>query len=282
LYLGLVVVDGFGLDIHRLLTTTKTIFMFLIHSINLEMEKIEQHKKVAEIKGTYEQIALAYNRVRSKPWRECLEFIKTFDCSGWILDIGCGSGRHSLASALQGHQTVGIDFSKNMLKIAHQKLKSASPSNFHPVLADASQLPFKSDLFTHILYIATLHNLPSRSLRIRSLNEIRRVMKPGGKCLISVWKRLQSRFLSQVITTYLRKIIGMKEDFEVSVPWKINDSLVYRYFYLYSAKQLKKDINEAGMNILSFSKAKIGAHVLSDNYFVTVTKNPGREMSDII
>lgn len=275
-------VDGFGPDIHRLLTTTKTIFMLLIDCINLEMEKIKQHKKVTEIKDTYEQIALAYNRVRSKPWRECLDFVKTFDCSGWILDIGCGSGRHSLASALKGHQTVGIDFSKNMLKIAYQKLKSAPSSNFHPVLADATQLPFKSASFTHILYIATLHNLPSRSLRIRSLNEVRRVMKLGGECLISVWKRMQSRFLLRIIVTYLRKIIGLKGSFEVLVPWKINNSLFYRYFYLYSAKQLRKDINEAKMDILSFSKVKIGARVLSDNYFVTVTKIPGREIGESV
>lgn len=244
------------------------------------MKNLEQYKKIAEVKHTYEQIALIYNRVRAKPWKECLNFIQSFDSEGWVLDVGCGSGRHMLASVLQGHETAGIDFSRNMLRIANRKLKSTSFNIYHLVLADASQIPFRNDSFAYILHIATLHNLPSRPLRVRSLNEVGRVLKSGGRCLISVWKRLQFRFLSTAITIYLRKIIGLKGDFEVLVPWKKNDSLVYRYFYLYSATQLRKDIKDAKIGILNFSKVKIGARVISDNYFVTVTKAKKGRMND--
>lgn len=241
------------------------------------MKNGEEHRKVLEVKDSYERIAVGYNRVRTKPWKECVDFVQSFNSSSLVLDVGCGSGRHTLASVLQGHETIGVDFSKNMLRAANKKLKSASPHIFHLVLADASHLPFRNELYAYILYIATLHNLPSPSLRVKSLSEINRVLKTRGKCLISVWKRLQFRFLSKVITTYLRKISGIKGDFEALVPWKTNGSSVSRYFYLYSARQLRKDIKEAKLKILNFSKIRIGTRMISDNYFVTVTKTKTNE-----
>lgn len=237
------------------------------------MKNCEELNKTLETRESYEQIATSYNRVRTKAWKECVDFIQSFNPGSLVLDVGCGSGRHTLASVLQDQETIGVDFSKNMLRMANKKLKSASISHriFHLVLADVSRLPFRNCVFSYVLYIATLHTLPSPSLRVESLKEINRVLKAGGKCLISVWKRLQSRFLSKVITTYFRKIFRIKGDFEILVPWKLDGSSILRYFYLYDAKQLKQDIMEAQLHILDFSKVRIGAKVVSDNYFVTVT-----------
>jgi len=238
------------------------------------MNDAHECREVLEIRNSYERIAANFNRVRAKPWKECVDFIQGFNPRSLVLDVGCGSGRHTLASVSRGHETIGIDFSENMLKTANVKFRStkALPRVFHLVLAEASHMPFRNNTFDYILYIATLHNLPSRSLRIGSLREINRILKTKGKCLISVWKRLQFRFLLKVITIYLRKILGMKQDFEVQVPWKVDSSTVPRYFYLYSEKQIVEDIKAAELNILNFSSVKIGAQLMSDNYFVTVTK----------
>jgi ubiquinone/menaquinone biosynthesis C-methylase UbiE len=240
----------------------------------IDMATAEAYRKIINVKESYEQIATGYNRVRAQPWKECVNFIKNLNACSLLLDLGCGNGRHTVASVSQGYETVGVDFSKNMLRIAKNKLKStnASVDMYHFVLADVSHLPFKDDSFDAILYIATLHNLPTRSFRVKSLYEIGRVLKSKGRCLISVWKRFQFRFLFTLIKTYLKKIAGMSGDFEVSLPWKINSLLVNRYYYLYDAKQLRKDIEEAKLNILNFLKVKIGARVVSDNYIVIVTK----------
>jgi ubiquinone/menaquinone biosynthesis C-methylase UbiE len=238
------------------------------------MARSKAYRDIVKVKESYDQIAIGYNRVRAQPWKECVNFVRSFNAGSLVLDLGCGNGRHTMSSVLQGHETIGVDFSKNMLTVAKKKLKSiqASVDIFHFVLADISHLPFRNDSFDNILYIATLHNLPARSLRIESLHEVRRVLKAGGKCLISVWRRLQFRFLFAVVKTYLKKIVGMEEDFEVYLPWKMDGLLVHRYYYLYNAKQLRKDIKETGMNIVNFSKVKIGTRIISDNYFVTITK----------
>ncbi len=139
-------------------------------------------------------------------WEELIGKVK----GNKILDIGCGNGRHVLASVSQGHETIGIDFSRNMLLAANRKLRSASLENFHLVLADASHLPFKEKSFRNVLYLATLHNIPNDVQRIKSLNEVNRVLLPSGVCLISVWKRLQFRFLPVIIKTYVRKALCLE------------------------------------------------------------------------
>lgn len=42
-----------------------------------------------------------------------------------ILDIGCGTGRHSLELAIRGYKVTGVDFSSAMLDVARQKAEKA-------------------------------------------------------------------------------------------------------------------------------------------------------------
>jgi len=42
-----------------------------------------------------------------------------------VLDLGCGTGGHALILAKRGYEIVGVDRSKEMLKIARDKAKSA-------------------------------------------------------------------------------------------------------------------------------------------------------------
>jgi len=58
-----------------------------------------------------------------------------------ILDIGCGTGRHSIELTKRGYTVVGIDLSESLLKRAKEK---ASEQNLHIVFQkhDARNLPF--------------------------------------------------------------------------------------------------------------------------------------------
>ena len=58
-----------------------------------------------------------------------------------ILDIGCGTGRHSIELAKRGYTVVGIDLSESQLKRAKEK---ASEQNLQIIFQkhDARNLPF--------------------------------------------------------------------------------------------------------------------------------------------
>jgi len=77
---------------------------------------------------------------------EC-DFIEkeiSFDEKTDILDIGCGTGRHSIELAQRGYNVTGIDLSNSMLKRAKEKAKSKDLDiNF--LQKDARNLKFKQE-----------------------------------------------------------------------------------------------------------------------------------------
>ncbi len=61
-----------------------------------------------------------------------------------IIDIGCGTGRHSIELAKRGYDITGVDLSESMLTRARHKAKEAKVKvDFR--LADARKLPFEDE-----------------------------------------------------------------------------------------------------------------------------------------
>jgi len=60
-----------------------------------------------------------------------------------ILDIGCGTGRHSIELAKRGYNVVGIDLSESMLKRAKEKARNEN-AKVDFIQADARHLNFNN------------------------------------------------------------------------------------------------------------------------------------------
>ena len=102
-----------------------------------------------------------------------------------VLDVGCGTGTLAIAAKRRvgDHGAVdGIDASPEMIERARKKAKRAhSGAAFHVGLAES--LPFETSRFDVVLSTVMLHHLP-RAVRARAIQEMRRVVKPGGRILI--------------------------------------------------------------------------------------------------
>ena len=61
-----------------------------------------------------------------------------------ILDVGCGTGRHSIELTKRGYKITGIDLSESMLQKAREKAKSFK-LNIEFQKHDARNLPFDKD-----------------------------------------------------------------------------------------------------------------------------------------
>jgi ubiquinone/menaquinone biosynthesis C-methylase UbiE len=97
-----------------------------------------------------------------------------------VLDAGCGSGPLSAALLAKGAVVTGFDSSSAMLKLARQRL--GENADLH--LADLSQpLPFADGTFDDVVVSLVLHYLRDWTA---PLAELRRVLKPGGRLLLSV------------------------------------------------------------------------------------------------
>lgn len=97
------------------------------------------------------------------------------------LDVCCGTGDWSIAMAgavgTKG-RVYGLDFSRNMLKIAAAKVKALNLGQVELVQGNAMELPFADDTFDHVTIGFGLRNVPDY---LQVLREMKRVAKPGGK-----------------------------------------------------------------------------------------------------
>lgn len=114
-----------------------------------------------------------------------------------VLDLGCGAGETSVYFALQGAQVDALDISPEMVAVA-QRLAERHQVKLHLHTGVAEKLPFASESFDLVFGNGVLHHVDL----IPALQEIRRVLKPGGKAafieplkhnpVIEVYRRLAS------------------------------------------------------------------------------------------
>jgi ubiquinone/menaquinone biosynthesis C-methylase UbiE len=212
---------------------------------------------------TFDEIAEDFDRTRYKPWPECVEFGGTIPEDSLVLDIGCGNGRNAIFLA-ERHRIVGIDISHKMVGIARKNLAAKGlGGKCELIQSDVTKIPLRDSTFDSVLYIATLHHIPTEAQRLKSLVELRRVMKENARALISVWAFDQPRF-QKVLDEHLEK----KKDFgDIQVEWKRPDGTVFnRFYHLFYRDELRNLAERAGLKVYRHFKA-------SDNYFAVVKTN---------
>lgn len=114
-----------------------------------------------------------------------IHFIKTqLSPKGYVLDVACGTGRHTIALCSAGFEVVGLDISTNLLRIA--KKHGASML----VKADMRFLPFKPQAFTAAISMDnSIGYLPSENDDEKSLAEVKRVLKVECLFVLDVFNR---------------------------------------------------------------------------------------------
>ena len=121
-----------------------------------------------------------------------------------VLDVGCGSGRLTMAAqkwAGPEGEAVGIDPSPEMIQVARQNAGRAGlGAKFELGVVEA--LPFPDKTFDVVLNRLMLHHLPD-DLKQRGLAEMRRVLKPGGLCLVVDFEPPKSGFLRIVVENHM-------------------------------------------------------------------------------
>ncbi|MCB9493252.1 MAG: class I SAM-dependent methyltransferase [Epsilonproteobacteria bacterium] len=111
-----------------------------------------------------------------------------------VLDVGCGRGLMlvGIAKKLTTGRAVGIDtwdeadLSGNSLQAAQENATLEQvEQRVEIITGNACRLPFEDNLFDIVVSNLVLHNIDGQLARERALQEIVRVLKPGGEVLIS-------------------------------------------------------------------------------------------------
>ena len=188
--------------------------------------------EIENVLNVYNNIANHFDKTRSGYiWAGIKNFINSLDTSSITADIGCGNGRNMLNKT----GFIGCDFSIEFNLICSKK-------NLQSINANAVYLPFRSNCFDNAISIAVLHHIYSESDRITALNELIRIVKPGGKIYIQVWALNKSYCTKKTYTE--------QDNF---IDWHCrNDNTIYKRFYhLFTNDELLNMIPDT-VNVLEY------------------------------
>lgn len=131
-----------------------------------------------------------------------------------VLDLSCGTGNYALALAHQGLRVVGADLSEPMLRLAQAKARQAGVGVAF-VRADGSALPFRPGTFDLVTVIL---GLEFAAEPVKTLEEVRRILKPGAPLVVAIlnrtglwtlWRRIKRLFVPSVWRH--ARFLGLKE-----------------------------------------------------------------------
>ena len=106
------------------------------------------------------------------------------DPKGAALDLGCGSGFQSVALARLGFEVTAVDFSERLLQELTQHRGSLPITALQGDLRDLGGFPDESSQVV-VCMGDTLTHLPAKADIPVLFREIKRILKPGGKVIIS-------------------------------------------------------------------------------------------------
>ena len=105
-----------------------------------------------------------------------------------VLDLGCGPGVFGalLAQKLTPASAVhGIDLSEDQIRYAQERTKNAVPP-MHFRVGSMDDLPFADATFDLVITSMAMHEA-APDVRPRTIGEVSRVLKPGGRFLLVDW-----------------------------------------------------------------------------------------------
>ena len=198
--------------------------------------------------NVYQEIADSFHKSRYSVWNYVKLFLDRAESGQKLLDAGCGNGKNMLYRP--DLNATGCDTSSNLIKIC-------SDRGLHAINANIKCLPFDNQTFDIVISIAVIHHLSTDSDRLQALKELVRVLKPGGRLLVSVWaleQKLDEKFVQIKDNDYL-------------VSWMQNGKKINRYYHLFSESEINRMIGqlpELNVDKIVFEK---------DNWFIDGTKN---------
>lgn len=189
-----------------------------------------------------------WNNITSTHWNEPSEDIYYY-LHLWsekrnkkLLDLGAGIGRHSLLFAKNGFDVTAFDFSKEGL----DKIESfADQLNLEIDLVNGNmnRLPFSSQSFDFVVAYNSIYHTDYDGL-IRTIYEIKRVLKANGEAFITMISKNDKSFLDGSGSLIAENTLMKKEEDGSVLPhFFVDEEYIYKLFksfHIISLKQIEE------------------------------------------
>ena len=194
-----------------------------MNSITLNIEE-------SNVKNVYEEIAEHFKVTRVFTWPWIKEFINKLPDNSTIYDIGCGNGRNMI---FKNHIMIGID---NCQKFVNMCLNN----NKFAIYGNMTNINLPDNSADAIISIASFHHLSNKINRINALKEMKRLIKPNSKILLSVWSINQPKKTKVVFNNYGDQFVSWNHKYE-------------RYYYIFKLDEITDLFHIVGLKILNYN-----------------------------
>jgi demethylmenaquinone methyltransferase/2-methoxy-6-polyprenyl-1,4-benzoquinol methylase len=175
----------------------------------------------ATIADRYDFITVVLSYGQDRRWKRRLIDLAAPRPGARALDLATGTGDLAFALASRGARVVGLDITFRMIELANGKAAPPASSRAPSfVVGDMLALPFPSGSFDIVTTGYGLRNVPNLATAIE---EIERVLSPGG-CVLSLdFNRPSNRLVRSAYLAYLT-LVG------AALGWALHrDPDTYRY-----------------------------------------------------
>jgi ubiquinone/menaquinone biosynthesis methyltransferase len=155
----------------------------------------------AMIADRYDLITRLLSYGRDQAWKRRLIALAAIEPGDAVLDLACGTGDLAFAAADRGGSVTGLDLVPRMLNLARRRSGSQA---IRFLAGDMTALPFKDASAVVVTTGYGLRNVPRLD---RALDEIARVLAPGGRFLSLDFDRPANAWLRAAYFAYLT-IVG--------------------------------------------------------------------------
>jgi tRNA (uracil-5-)-methyltransferase TRM9 len=188
-----------------------------------------------QVKDVYEEIADHFDNSRLYKWQWVNTFLNELRKDATVYDIGCGNGRNMANNNAKNLNFIGVDNCENFVKICKAK-------NLNVLCGNMVAIPCPSASADALMCIAVFHHLESKEHRVKALLEMKRLLKPNGKILLSVWSINQPPKTRRCFNNYGNNI----------VLWNKFGKIYERFYYIYKLDELKQLFNLCGLTISNY------------------------------
>lgn len=194
-------------------------------------EKIPLKDKIKRVASVFDGVASRYDVMNDamslgmhRLWKKiAIDLLKPIP-GEHILDLAAGTGDLTRGIAKRVGTTGKVtssDINPNMLEKGREKcLDSGTFNQIEFVIADAQALPFDDNTFDAVTIGFGLRNVPEPA---KALQEMSRVLKPGGRAIILEFSKPAYAWLEKLYDQYSFNIIPKLG------AWIANDEASYRY-----------------------------------------------------
>lgn len=185
--------------------------------------------EINNVKNIYNIIADEFNKTRGYYWKPITEFIKSIKKKSTIYDIGCGNGRNM---TYEDYKFIGVDNCEKFVEICKNK-------DMNAICCNMTNITLESNSADAILCIATFHHLENNANRVKALQEMKRLLKPNGTILLTVWSFTQPKKTRITFDNYGDNIVY----------WK---NIHPRYYYIFRKDEIETLFTDVGLFIVKY------------------------------